>query len=190
MRVVAALGSLLFASTVATGCRWSTEVHEYASGIAQPTEADRLDPPEEQPLACTDEGFTVVVGPEPGCAMLEGIAGGGVVASEDFFRHDPVAPMAFATRQSATPIRILSRSARVTDVEVVLRCRPFFNDARSALLFRHEDPTCETTELILATDCGFGGRFDDTLHGAAALELRLAGDGIVADVRACVRPDP
>ncbi|MEZ4340056.1 MAG: hypothetical protein R3B82_25830 [Sandaracinaceae bacterium] len=177
-------GTLALASALVGGCRWSTDPAVFTSSVAQPTPADIADPPEQQPLVCTDEGFTVVVGPEPGCAGLEGIPGIGRIRSDELF-----SPELISGDRPTTPIRIVQRGAGVADVEVVVRCRPFFNDARIAALFLHRD-RCDVAEQVVANDCGFGGRFDDTLRGDQIRELRLAGEGAVVDVRACVRLDP
>lgn len=189
MRAAVTVGLIVVAGALAGGCRWNTDPQDYTSAVAQPTPDDLRSPPEAQPHACTEEGFTLVVGPEPGCTGIEGIAGAAGLGSDSVFFHDPFLPRSLSTVSATTPIRVVHRGDRVADVEAVVRCRPFFNDAREALLLVHRD-RCDEAEQAVATDCGFGGRFDETLHGAGVLELRFAGEGALLDVRACVRPDP
>ena len=189
MRAAVTVGLLVVASALAGGCRWNTDPQDYSSAVAQPTPDDLRLPPEAQPHACTEEGFTIVVGPERGCAGIEGIAGAAGLGSESVFFRDPFVPRDLSTVSATTPIRIVQRGDGVADVEAVVRCRPFFNDAREALLLVHRD-RCDAAEEVVATDCGFGGRFDETLRGEGVLELRFAGEGALLDVRACVRPDP
>ncbi|MBX3274858.1 MAG: hypothetical protein KF729_31630 [Sandaracinaceae bacterium] len=189
MRSLATLGWILCAGALAGGCRWPVAPEAYSSAVAHPETAGFPDPPEAVGLTCTREGFTVVVGPEPGCAAIEGIAGGGEVRFESLFTDDPFSRSRVSVPASATPIRVVRAGDRLTDVEVIVRCRPFFNDARQALLLAHRS-TCAVADQVIATDCGFGGRFDETLDADGLLELWLGGDGAVVDVRACVRPDP
>lgn len=163
------------------GCRWPTSPDPYTSDIAQPTEADRANPPEHQAMACTDEGFTLVVGPDPGCVAIDGIAGRGV--ADAFFFGDG------ELREGGTQLRVIVRGARAVDVEVVARCRPFFNDVPLFQLVRYEFSCAQRT--VLANDCSFGtARFEDTLSSEDGMELLLFGEGAEVDFHACARLDP
>lgn len=173
----------MIAMIVLGGCRWPVTEQPYASDVAQPTEADLANPPETRALACTDSGFTLVVGPDPGCASLEGIFGRGTLRPGSI----PFAP----PPGIGTPLRVVRRGDRVVDVEVAIRCREFFNDAPDVDVRTLFAASCRPdVTSTFQNSCLFSPRFEATLRDSDVLELELVGEGAVADFHACARPDP
>lgn len=166
------------------GCRWPAEAQPYTSEVAQPTEEDRVDPPEHRALECTDEGFTVIVGPDPGCASIEGIFGRGTAQTRFGSRMTP--------EGEGTPLRVVRRGDRTVDVELAIRCRPFFNDTIAVEVREIDASRCSFETPPFFHDCALVPRFEATLLGTDAdvLELELLGEGALADLHACARPDP
>jgi hypothetical protein len=167
------------------GCRWPAEDNPqpYTSDIAQPMAADREEPPEASALPCTDEGFTLVVGPEPGCASIDGIVGRGRIDAFGFESPPP---------EEGTPLRVIRRGTRAADVEVIVHCRPFFNDATQFdLVTLGSAGSCFSTGLGGRTRCDFvSGPIEMTLSDLSVLELVLHGEGVMVDLHACTRTDP
>lgn len=170
------------------GCRWPAEAPgPYTSVIAQPTAEDSENPPEHLSLACTDAGHTMVLGPGPGCAELADIPGSGSVLDVDFGRDPEVSG-------EGTALRVIQRGGRTVDVEVAVRCRPFYNDAAEAVLFRGRAPACWVSRdaLLTVQQCEPNGiSVQQTLVADdETMELMLFGEGVLATFRACTRSDP
>ncbi len=175
-------GIVAFAMCFAiAACNWPVAEQPYTSAIAQPTEEDAIDPPETRALACTDEGFTLVLGPDPGCVGIDGIFGRGIV---DVTR--------VITAGEGTPVRVIRRGSRIVDIEVVVRCRPFFNDAAEQLIVSFAPAfNCEGSAVSFPRDCRFDvGPIQTTLIDEDVLELGVIGEGVEVDFHACARPDP
>lgn len=174
------------------GCRWPPEAPgPYTSAIAEPTAEDAENPPEHLPLACTDAGYTLVLGPGPGCAALEDLAASGRVLRPDVSRG-PFGGDSDVSGEG-TALRVIRRGGHTVDVEVVVRCRPFYNDDRNVALFRERAPDCSTARAQLASlECEPNGTpFQQTLGaGEESMELMLFGEGALVDFRACTRSDP